>query len=282
MKVSAGTMFLRIATVHAHRLLIWSVIVIAVSFGVIFFFLVAFQCQPVSFFWDVTRNPAHGRCISDNVTTGFSYTHAAIVAASDWTYSIYPFFLFRKLNLDRRTKISTSLVLVLANIGSIATIVRLKDIKEIFTNLDFLFNATNLAIWSTVEAGLGIAALSMSTFRPLLQSLLGHRDTSTNRSGSSASFRGLKSPLKNVIAREIRWPGRDVNPRGKEKSLPSLPSSPSPTYNPRSPVSPPGHRDWQRDDATVSDMYPLSESASTIKVYGPSYTSLRMKEADII
>ncbi|KAL9108713.1 MAG: hypothetical protein Q9227_006509 [Pyrenula ochraceoflavens] len=243
-----------------------------------------FQCQPINFFWDPTRNPVNGRCISDRVTTGFSYAHAAIVATSDWTYSIFPFFLLRKLNMDRRTKISTCLVLGLANIGSIATLVRIKDIREIFTNIDFLFNATNLAIWSTVEAGLGISALSMSTYRPLFQTFFAHRDISTINSGSTSSFRKIKSPFKKITAKEIRWPARDINPRGKEKSLPSLPASPAPSYHPRSPVTPPSDRNWKREAAVspVSDSYPLSSSGSTIKVYGPSYTDARLKEGDLI
>lgn len=261
-KASAGAMFLRITTIKSHRILIWAVMGLTLFVSVVFFFLVMFQCQPISFFWDPLRDPRNGRCVSDRATTSATYLHAAIIAAGDWTYGIFPFFLFHRLNLDRRTKISAMLVLVLANVGSIATLVRIKDIREIYTNPDFLFVATNLAIWSTVEVGTSIAALSISTYRPLFQSFFRSREASIGGSSSSASFRNLMSPFKKSPKASRRWPTiQRVDNPAHEKALPDLPPSPT-TYNSSTIGTFSSNPSWKREA-----MYPISPPYSTMKIY---------------
>lgn len=49
-----------------------------------------------------------------------------------------------------------------------ATIARIPYAKQLLSNPDYLFNFTDLAIWSIVECGIAITASSMATLRPLL------------------------------------------------------------------------------------------------------------------
>lgn len=55
--------------------------------------------------------------------------------------------------------------------GSVASIIRLRYISDLVSQ-DFLFDATDVAIWSTVEPGMGITAASLATLRPLFRSFL--------------------------------------------------------------------------------------------------------------
>lgn len=59
------------------------------------------------------------------------------------------------------------------NSGSTATIIRLPYTKSLEGYKgDFLYRTTDFAIWSTVEVGLGIAAGSIATLRPLMKQAL--------------------------------------------------------------------------------------------------------------
>lgn len=77
--------------------------------------------------------------------------------------------------------------------GSTATIIRIPFIKEIGYNDDFLFNNTDVAIWSTVEPGMGITASSMACLRPLFQAffsrsrLLGSSNPGAGAAGGASS-----------------------------------------------------------------------------------------------
>lgn len=53
--------------------------------------------------------------------------------------------------------------------AGIAALVRIPSIRILGTTPDFLYNITDIAIWSTVEPGLGIVAASAATLRPLFR-----------------------------------------------------------------------------------------------------------------
>jgi hypothetical protein len=52
-----------------------------------------------------------------------------------------------------------------------ATIARIPYTKQLLSNPDYLYNFTDLAIWSTVEIGLGLTASSLATLKPLFRKL---------------------------------------------------------------------------------------------------------------
>lgn len=56
------------------------------------------------------------------------------------------------------------------NSASIATIVRVPYVVTLTHTDDFLYATVDVAIWSTVEPGIGITVLSLATLRPLLRS----------------------------------------------------------------------------------------------------------------
>lgn len=168
-KLAAGTLLLRLTNRTSYVRVIWSVMIFAVVFGIAFEAQIIFQCHPISFFWSTTRDPLEGRCANPDVIGGFIYAHAAVASVGDWVFGILPIFMFRGLNMNRRAKISVILILCLANIGSIATIVRIRTIYQITTSQDFLFETIDLAIWSSIEIGTAIPAISIAALRPLFR-----------------------------------------------------------------------------------------------------------------
>lgn len=169
-KLAAGTLLLRLTTTRMHVRIIWSIMILASLFGIAFAAQIISQCQPTGFFWSATRDPTQGHCIDPNIILGFTYAHAAVSSLGDWTFGILPAFIVKGLNMNLRTKASVFLVLCLANIGSIATLIRIRAIHQISTSQDFLFATVDLAIWSSVEVGIAIVAASIATYRPLFRS----------------------------------------------------------------------------------------------------------------
>jgi hypothetical protein len=108
---------------------------------------------------------------------GFTYAHAAVSSVGDWTFGILPAFLVRGLNMNIRSKISVFVLLAFANIGSIATLIRIRAIYQIALSKDFLYDTFDLAIWSTVEIGIAIMAAAIATYKPLFRSFLSRGGT---------------------------------------------------------------------------------------------------------
>ena len=63
-------------------------------------------------------------------------------------------------------------MLTLSHSASTATIIRLPYVYELTHTEDFLYASIHVALWSSVEPGLGLVALSLATLRPLFRSCL--------------------------------------------------------------------------------------------------------------
>lgn len=173
-----------------------------ILFGIVYFFLVLFQCTPISEFW--VNHPASGKCIAKGPTLGLTYSLAAVNAMADWVLGILPFFIVRGMNMDFKTKMSVIAILAFAAVGSTGTIVRMFYLHTLLDGPDFLYATTDVAIWSTVEPGIGITAASIATLRPLVRAML-------VKSGYSSSARASQGDHPFAIASPLRKVRRGYN-----------------------------------------------------------------------
>ncbi|KAJ4989717.1 integral membrane protein [Stagonosporopsis vannaccii] len=170
LKFSIGYFYLRVAVQRWH---VWTIKVLmagTILFSIVYFFLVMFQCIPVSEFWN--NHPSSDRCLPAGPTKGITYALGAVNAAADWILGTLPFFIVWDLQMKRKMKILVASILAFAAIGSTATIVRMFYIHTLTNGTDFLYATTDVAIWSTVEPGIGITASSIATLRPLIRHLM--------------------------------------------------------------------------------------------------------------
>ncbi|RDW89487.1 hypothetical protein BP6252_01519 [Coleophoma cylindrospora] len=144
-----------------------------------------------------------GTCLNSSIIADFTYAHSAVSVFTDWTLGVLPVFLVWDLHMNPRTKISVALILALGAIGSTATIVRIPFVNQLTNTTDFLYGTTDVAIWSTVEPGIGLTAAAMATLRPLFRTffsrskLFGGSLATTNQYGTSTNgFVGRKGYLR--------------------------------------------------------------------------------------
>ncbi|KAH8651412.1 hypothetical protein BX600DRAFT_102377 [Xylariales sp. PMI_506] len=173
-KASIAIFLLRICVQKIHKMIIWVVIGITEVYSLFFFLLFVLQCRPTNLFWlRYTSDPPSGSCLDASVVSNAFYAYSAISCLTDWTYSVLPIFLVAKLQMDTKVKISVVLILAAGCIASSATIVRFPYLYSLTDITDFLYSTSDVAIWSTVETGLGITAAGVATLRPLLRAVFG-------------------------------------------------------------------------------------------------------------
>ncbi|CAA9956623.1 hypothetical protein PTMSG1_00231 [Pyrenophora teres f. maculata] len=167
LKFAIGYFYLRFAIEPWHVRFTQLLMAGTVLCGLIYFFLVMFQCTPISEFWN--EHPASSKCLSKGPTLGISYSLSVINAIADWAFGLLPCFIVWKMDLRRKTKILVAGILAFAAIGSTGTVIRMAYIHTLVDGPDFLYATTDIAIWSTVEPGIGIAAGSIATLRPFVR-----------------------------------------------------------------------------------------------------------------
>lgn len=168
LRISIASLLLRIAQSRWIVSVIWTVVTISTAAGIVATAELTFQCQPIDFFWNLTKNPTLGHCVDSRVTTIIGYTHAAASCLCDWTFGILPWIICRDL-MNRKQRFQVAGLLCFANFGSIATTIRFYSIHQLMITQDFLFDSVPLAAWSAAEVGTGIVAFSIAALYPLQQ-----------------------------------------------------------------------------------------------------------------
>ncbi|PGH00901.1 hypothetical protein GX51_05565 [Blastomyces parvus] len=169
-KISFCLSLLRVVVIgRAYVYTIYAVGVITAIFTTFYWFFTLFTCSPVNFLWEQLRRPPNeGTCRQYRAVISGNYAHGSVICLGDITLAIVPALMLRKLNLNYRTKVSASLLLGFGAVASVATIARLTYVHHGFDTEDFLFTNAELMIWSAVEVGVSIIAVSAVTLKPLL------------------------------------------------------------------------------------------------------------------
>ncbi|KAF3016380.1 hypothetical protein E8E15_006576 [Penicillium rubens] len=177
-KISVCIFLMRITIRPLHIWLLYCVMALTVIAGLVFMFLMLLQCRPLEYFWTKLAYDPNivGTCMDMKIIVIMTYIYSAFAALCDFTVGILPIFLVHKLHMKRKTKIAVMGILSMACIASSAVIVRVPFVAT-FYDPDFLYATYQIAIWSNIEAGLGITAGSLATLRPLLRMWTGsHSD----------------------------------------------------------------------------------------------------------
>lgn len=111
-RLSIAVFLLRIAVKPLHRGIIYGALGMVITFSLFYFFLVIFQCSPVTFFWRQYEGEK-GVCINPAAVPDASIAHSVISFTADWILGLLPIFLIIHLQMNFRTKASVAGVLSL-------------------------------------------------------------------------------------------------------------------------------------------------------------------------
>ncbi|KAB8231457.1 uncharacterized protein BDW43DRAFT_301675 [Aspergillus alliaceus] len=184
-RTSIALTILRIPWPRPYRIILWLIIFVTWSVGVPLWFTFLLQCRPVSYYW---RRTGQGSCLNPTVAINFGYALSASAVLCDVTLSVLPVFLIQRLKLNRTTKIAVAGILAMGGLACVGVIIRLPYIHH-YRDKEFLYNTTQITIWSNVEANLGVMAGNLITLRPLFRWF--HDVSSRGSSGRDSSGKFL-------------------------------------------------------------------------------------------
>ncbi|KAH8434409.1 uncharacterized protein LDX57_012056 [Aspergillus melleus] len=167
-RLSIALSLLRLTVERVHSCMLYSATALSIVAGLIFFFFTVFQCQPVHYYWN--RTDTTGKCLNMDLLLGVVYMYSVAATICDFTIGLLPAFMVWQLKMHRRTKAAVAGLLGIGCVASSAVIVRMPFL-HLSKDPEFLYQTTQIAIWSHVEASLGLTAASLMTIRPLLRAV---------------------------------------------------------------------------------------------------------------
>ncbi|KAE8452235.1 hypothetical protein EG329_001702 [Mollisiaceae sp. DMI_Dod_QoI] len=241
-RLSIAVFLLRICVKPIHKRIVYGTLAMVIAFSIFYFFLVMFQCSPYNYFWDQYKG-AKGSCINPAAVPDASIAHSVVSFTADWILGLLPIALIYDLKMNFRTKVSVAVLMGLGLLAGVATMIRIPFIKVLALTDDFLFATTDVAIWSTVEPGLGIMAVGGATLRPLFRSFY------------NLSTRGTSAQDRRASGHPSNWRNNSRLGYIKNKDQDSAPSS-----YPR-----PSRQDERNEIQLRSDVNPTSGTVTSIR-----------------
>lgn len=169
-KLGIGIMLLPLTSLGSlQRWIIYLTVSLYTFAGISLIFLLCFQCYPIEYFWDRT---IQGSCQPSIYIGACAYVNTIVGGGTDFVLATLPIWLVWDLKLSWRTKVSIAVLLGMGNLSAAVNLVRLVHIPGLLRSDDILYEGYPFNLWSTVEAGVGICAASMTSFKPLLRSFL--------------------------------------------------------------------------------------------------------------
>ncbi|OOG00014.1 hypothetical protein ASPCADRAFT_126894 [Aspergillus carbonarius ITEM 5010] len=193
-KISIALALLRLTVSKIHMILLWSVVGVSIAVGLVFWFMLTFECKPVSHFW---QRESPGSCMAIDYLLDIAYVYSVTAMLCDLILGLLPIFLVWKLQMSRQTKAALAGILSLGCVASAGVIVRIPFLPT-YKDPEFLYATTQISIWSNVEAGLGITAGCLVTLRPLFRWLGGtsYAATRSKRTAGSMPLSSMNGPGK--------------------------------------------------------------------------------------
>ncbi|OQE29505.1 hypothetical protein PENSTE_c002G02241 [Penicillium steckii] len=205
-KVSLLLLYYRIfGVVRAFRWALW------ISFGLVIAYFISctivsiISCSPVAKFWDPSLP---GYCIDE---VAFFRWNGFANMALDILVLCLPYPMAWRLQTSVRQKIILTGIFLLGSFVCVVSVLRIVSFD--FTTLeDVTYVSVNPSTWSSIEQSVGVICACLPTLRPLVRTLYGSsNDTSERGSGSTHNSSQRSSfPLRSSCADEENSPGMEV------------------------------------------------------------------------
>lgn len=82
-RLSIAVFLLRICVRTVYKIIIYLTLALMILYSLFYFFLVLFQCSPVSYFWNQYEGQK-GKCVSSAIVPDSAITHSVVNFAVDW------------------------------------------------------------------------------------------------------------------------------------------------------------------------------------------------------
>ncbi|KAJ4335058.1 hypothetical protein N0V95_009015 [Ascochyta clinopodiicola] len=155
-----------------QKLIFHTILGVSAAYGLFYVFVTIFACGNPARLADTLVGSK--KCLPSAFILTSGYLYGIINVIADWTFVLIPIAVLVDSNIDRRSKISVSVVMGLGAIGSVSSILRMVYLKGLLFSHGgggLSSNAVKATIWATAEPGTGIIAASIAILRPLFRKL---------------------------------------------------------------------------------------------------------------
>ncbi|KAK4132203.1 hypothetical protein BT67DRAFT_386262 [Trichocladium antarcticum] len=181
-KVSVGLFLLRLTPSPKLRRFVIGTIGFTILSTTGNFLTVFFQCQPLAFAWDSSIEG--GKCIPPAHLKFAAFFNSSVAVLTDVTFALLPIPMLWNVQMNWRVKTAVAGILSLGLFAAVSAIVKITFLSNYGEHGDFLYDSSDLTIWTTIEICAAIIAASIPALKPLFKTLLDSASARAHHYGS--------------------------------------------------------------------------------------------------
>ncbi|KAK4182223.1 hypothetical protein QBC35DRAFT_510369 [Podospora australis] len=167
-KVSVGLFLLRLTTSKGFKRFIIGMIIFTILSATGNFLTVFFQCRPLAFTWG---GVPEGKCIPPGNLKFAAFFNSSVAVLTDIIFALLPVPILWNVQMNWRVKSAVAIILSVGVFAAVAAIVKITFLSNYGKHGDFLFDSSDLTIWTTVEICTAIIAACFPSLKPLFKTL---------------------------------------------------------------------------------------------------------------
>ncbi|KAI5779910.1 hypothetical protein DFH27DRAFT_520180 [Peziza echinospora] len=187
-KISICFFIARLAPKPIYRKICYGTAIFMTFYTIFCEFTIALQCIPMEKIWN--RVSVQGTCMKIPMLLGFSYTYSAVNILTDFFLVFLPVPMIWNIQIAKRQKFALILILALGSFAAACSLVKLKYTVNYGKTGDFLWDSTQLTVWSVGEINVGIVCACMPALKPLVKRFLEKTGFTTGSRGHKSSGSG--------------------------------------------------------------------------------------------
>ncbi|KAK4164117.1 hypothetical protein QBC43DRAFT_289350 [Cladorrhinum sp. PSN259] len=185
-KVSVGLFLLRLTPSVKFRYFVIGMIVFTIMSASGNFLTVFFQCQPLALTWG-DPTVVGGKCMPAAHLKFAAFFNSSVAVLTDVIFALLPIPMLWNVQMNWRVKSAVAAILSLGIFAAASAIIKITFLSNYGKHGDFLFDSSDLTIWTTVEICTAIIAASAPSLKPLFKTLF-DGSTYANRNGASGPY----------------------------------------------------------------------------------------------
>ncbi|KKY34131.1 putative integral membrane family protein [Diaporthe ampelina] len=127
-------------------------------------------CIPLALVWD--HSIPDGKCIPAKDLKFAAFFNSSVSLLTDLVFALLPVPILWSVQLNWKVKLAVSAVLALGIFASAAAVVKMTFLSSYGSHGDFLWDSTDITIWTTVEICAAIIAASIPSLKPIFKAIL--------------------------------------------------------------------------------------------------------------
>ncbi|KAI8163910.1 hypothetical protein K4K49_001664 [Colletotrichum sp. SAR 10_70] len=161
-------------------------------------------CRPLAYAWDTSIEG--GECIPPANLKFAAFFNSGVSVFTDLLFALLPIPMLWTVQLNWKVKSAVIGVLSLGIFATVAAVIKISFLPNYGKHGDFLFDSSDITIWTTVEICTAIIAASIPCLKPLFRAILAGssakctskynnhdgyvRNNGTNRTGATGDPQG--------------------------------------------------------------------------------------------